>query len=84
MLRKDHMPLMVYAALLGIGNRRAAMLFVWAGVAIAVIALLSTAVLIVQADWAMSILPFVACFGFLGSSWWYWYAIRWVDTHSSW
>ncbi len=84
MTRKDNMPLMVFAALLGIQRRRAAMVFVWLSIAIAAAALLASAALVVQSDWAMSLLPFVASIGSLAIAWWYWYAIKWVDNHSSW
>ncbi len=84
MIRKDNMPLTVYAALLGIQRRRAAIGFVWACIIVAALALLGTVVLLIRSDWAMSILPAVAGFAFLGCSWWYWYAIRWVDNHSGW
>lgn len=84
MTRKDDMPLTVYAALLGIQRRRAAMVFVWLCIAIAAAALLASAILIVQSDWAMSLFPFAASIGFLAITWWYWYAIKWVDRHSSW
>ena len=84
MTRKDNMPLAVYAALLGIRQRRAAMAFVWLCIAIAAVSLLGTAALVIRSDWAMSILPFITSFGFIAIAWWYWYAIRWVDRHSGW
>lgn len=84
MTRKDNMPLMVYAALLGIRHRRAAMACVWLCIAIAAAALLTTAVLVIRSDWAMSLLPFFSGIGFIAITGWYWYAIRWVDRHSSW
>ena len=84
MIRKDNMPLFVYAALLGIKRRRAAMHFVWACMAIAVGAFAATIILGIEFGAEMTIPPAVACFAFLGSAAWYSHAIKWVDQHSSW
>jgi hypothetical protein len=84
MIRKDNMPLVVHAALLGIRNRRTAVIFVWACLALAAAALLGTVAMVIRSDWTMSLFPFLVSFAFLGCAWWYWYAIRWVDQHSSW
>jgi len=84
MTRKDNMPLMVYAALLGINSRRAGMVFVWVCVAIAAGALAGTVILGMQYGAEMTIPPAVACLGFLGSAAWYSHAVKWVDKHSAW
>jgi hypothetical protein len=84
MIRKDNMPLMVYAALLGINSRRAAMAFVWTCIAIAAGAFVGTIVLGIQYGAEMTTPPAVACFGFLASAAWYSHAIKWVDRNSSW
>lgn len=84
MIRKDNMPLMVYAALLGIKTRRTAMMFVWTCIAVAVGAFVGTIVLGIQFGAAMTIPPAVSCFAFLACAAWYSHAIKWVDRNSSW
>jgi len=82
MQRKEKMPMMVYMGLLGINSRRMAWSFVWLCVVLAGVSLacgylmkLGLAGAIVAGFFAVA---FVACAG------WYWYAIKWVDTHSGW
>ena len=72
--RQDQMPALVYWGLYGLTSRRAAQGFMWGCFAGGVVSVILAAPEL-RPSWGMAL--------FLASAW-YWYAIRWVDTNSSW
>ena len=74
MKQKDNMPVLVYLGLWGLNSRMAALAFVWLCVVLAAVS--------VALGWVNPI--GYAGVIFLPCAAWYWYAIRWVDRHSSW
>jgi hypothetical protein len=74
MKQKDNMPLLVYWGLYGINSRILAQGFMWLCVFLA--AGFVSYGFVSQAGYQGAVFIFAAA--------WYWYAINWVDTHSSW
>jgi len=98
MKRKQDMPILVYIGLVGINSRSLALFFVWLCLLLAAAATMFGAVLLTDALPALAdatppmkdlaryigLLSVVSTPVLLACAWWYWYALRWVDTHASW